>query len=255
MAYTAAVMAAGRAASWHLALQARRFFFSNSSHNGTILLENQQKSWCYWILDCGFLIFLDVFSGYSVTFVRKWINLMITSLEKIQDPLRSLQKLSSLPRFQVKAGLWSWLEIFHTESWGVGNFNKKKSIRIDPWFVMIVFFKLPMFKRPLIWRSPAWRGSLQCSFGGLCAILGQGSRHGSHHFGSEGFYNTLGHIGGTVVSYKDTHQPLKWTVSIWLLWKLGRLEHLGGCSTSLRRNAVECNLAWWSECLGRTKNA
>ena len=22
-------------------------------------------------------------------------------------------------------------------------------------------------------------------------------------------YNTLGHIGGTVVSYKDTHQPLK----------------------------------------------
>lgn len=130
MTYTAAVMAAGRAASWHLALQARCFgFFSNSSHNGTILLENQQKSWCYWILDCGFLIFLDVFSGYSMIFVRRWINLMITSLEKIQDPLRSLQKLSSLPRFQVKAGLWSWLRFFILKVGGLETSKKNKSIQ------------------------------------------------------------------------------------------------------------------------------
>lgn len=84
-----------------------------------------KKSLCYWILDCGFLICLDVFSGYSVTFVRKWINLMIKSSEKIQDPLRSLQKLSFVRRFQVKAGLWSWLRFFIPKVGGVGNFNKK----------------------------------------------------------------------------------------------------------------------------------
>lgn len=77
MAYTAAVMAAGRAASWHLALQARRFFSSNSIPVTTVPSSSKTKKKIFVLLDLGSW-FLDVFFGVFSDFCGwKWINLMI----------------------------------------------------------------------------------------------------------------------------------------------------------------------------------